>query len=701
MVNKCSIPGCRSGYDSSSSAGKTFHRFPLKNEELLSLWLKRIPRADFTPTRNSCVCSSHFLEEDFITTSSDQRRSKRSPKRLERRRLRHDAVPTQYPNCPKYLSTDPSPNRSQTATSGDRTERENRRIEEQIAAFVSSDSVDSLDSLKEKMADPATTIPSGFIEVSRNDCLMFFIIETEETVPRIRCSVKFCQNLSVILSTNDSNLPKETYSHLSTNGIITHVSQAVNLLALAKAISLEEVGINSNIYIERAVSNLLIYIEKSDSEDRNKISFLVDQLRLTQMPKHHRTYSPSVLVAASNWNAVSPRCYKQILSTSLLTLPSRSTLHRISNVLSVQSSNSETLKYLRVKINNLSELDRIVILLIDEVYVQKALEFTGGKFFGSVEGDLAKTVLCFMIKSLHHHYQDVVALIPTAKLTASSLHEYFLVVNRLLLNAGFSVVALSVDNASVNRSFFSILCDGELTPCVPNPLSGDPLHLLFDGTHLFKNFYNNFQRRKNFSCPSFDDNEPDFHPQFSHVQELYEMERNMPLRMAHKLTETIINPQNIQRLSAKLADSLFHESTCNAMEFYINHKNKPWHDTLKFLRLIRHFWNTLNVRTPRVGIHKRDSWLCPITSVTDDRLAFLRKFSNFLIKWKCSSSAGLSKEINLAAQQTCNSVIELIHFLKEKGFQYILTGNLLSDPIEKRFGIYRQMSGSNYFVSVR
>ena len=37
----------------------------------------------------------------------------------------------------------------------------------------------------------------------------------------------------------------------------------------------------------------------------------------------------------------------------------------------------------------------------------------------------------------------------------------------------------------------------------------------------------------------------------------------------------------------------------------------------------------------------------------------------------------------------------------KKGFQYVLTALFQSDPLEKRFGIYRQMSGSNYFVSVR
>ena len=195
-------------------------------------------------------------------------------------------------------------------------------------------------------------------------------------------------------------------------------------------------------------------------------------------------------------------------------------------------------KYLNVKIKNLDEMERFVILLIDEVYVQKAVEYSGGKFFGTVEGELSKTILCFMIKSLHHSYKDVVALIPTSRLTAASMYDHFLAVNRLLITAGFKVAALSVDNAAVNRSFFSLLCNGELSPCVANPLNNEPLHLLFDSTHLFKNLYNNFQRRKIFHCPTFE-GQPELHPNFQHVVELYEIEKLKPLKMAHKLSDKV------------------------------------------------------------------------------------------------------------------------------------------------------------------
>ena len=40
-------------------------------------------------------------------------------------------------------------------------------------------------------------------------------------------------------------------------------------------------------------------------------------------------------------------------------------------------------------------------------------------------------------------------------------------------------------------------------------------------------------------------------------------------------------------------------------------------------------------------------------------------------------------------------------FLEEKNFEYVLLGLITSDPIERRFGWYRQLGGANYYLSPR
>ena len=62
----------------------------------------------------------------------------------------------------------------------------------------------------------------------------------------------------------------------------------------------------------------------------------------------------------------------------------------------------------------------------------------------------------------------------------------------------------------------------------------------------------------------------------------------------------------------------------------------------------------------------------------------------------------LSTETCMTSTQTCRGLIALaIYLLEEKGFSYVLLGLITSDPIERRFGWYRQLCGANYYLSVR
>ena len=85
-------------------------------------------------------------------------------------------------------------------------------------------------------------------------------------------------------------------------------------------------------------------------------------------------------------------------------------------------------------------------LMIDEVYIAERVEYCNGPFIGITEsGTPAKTVLGFMIQSIHCHYKEVVCLIPISTLDTMTLHSWF---NKVLKALGsiFHVVAVSADN---------------------------------------------------------------------------------------------------------------------------------------------------------------------------------------------------------------------------------------------------------------
>lgn len=64
--------------------------------------------------------------------------------------------------------------------------------------------------------------------------------------------------------------------------------------------------------------------------------------------------------------------------------------------------------------------------------------------------------------------------------------------------------------------------------------------------------------------------------------------------------------------------------------------------------------------------------------------------------------SGLTKETFLAVRQTCQALTSLSkHLFNKCGFKYVLLGKIQSDNIERRFGHIRQLSGANYFISMR
>ncbi|QQP38916.1 Putative LOC101234274 [Caligus rogercresseyi] len=93
-------------------------------------------------------------------------------------------------------------------------------------------------------------------------------------------------------------------------------------------------------------------------------------------------------------------------------------------------------------------------------------------------------------------------------------------------------------------------------------------------------------------------------------------------------------------------------------------------------------------------MRKRDWSKDPIRTSDSVQLKFLENFAEWLEKWEKQKTLGLSKETFLCAIQTSKAMPKLIvHLLEKEGMDYVLTGKICSDPIEKRFGDYRSLEG--------
>ena len=139
---------------------------------------------------------------------------------------------------------------------------------------------------------------------------------------------------------------------------------------------------------------------------------------------------------------------------------------------------------------------------------------------------------------------------------------------RVMHSVGLTVVDTSMDNFSADRKFYTELCAVKLQASIPNPLDvKQPLFLLFECVHNFKNIYNNFLVQGAFNCPLFLGSKIG-KPSVKHIEKMYTMELGKPLKMAHELKDKVIHPMFIEKTNVKLADAAFHESTINTLEFY-------------------------------------------------------------------------------------------------------------------------------------
>ena len=181
------------------------------------------------------------------------------------------------------------------------------------------------------------------------------------------------------------------------------------------------------------------------------------------------------------------------------------------------------ISYISSRVEQLPQHERKIILLIDEIYISKKVEFMRGEFFGMTEDGLAKTLLYFMVKSLKGKFQDMVAIYPVSNLNKKILRKTFYEVMDRLYQSGLIVLAISVDNSSTNRSFYvNELCNGKLSTSIDHPHFPDtPLFLLFDSSYKIKNVYDNFLNRRRFIMPKFSDLECFFQADFQHLVELF------------------------------------------------------------------------------------------------------------------------------------------------------------------------------------
>ena len=583
--------------------------------------------------------------------------------------------------------------------------------------FLAEDDISSLKELEEKLNKEENL---DILKVrNENKLTIYSLKENDFGRPVIKYSLIITEDLKFSMWANEVKVPLAKVKGLFTNEKVTTLSGVLNILVRVKNMSEEKKSVTNSENTIKHCSQLLTEITPNlEEETGKKISYLTEQLNLSIVHKNARRYSSDLLCQAVLWDCTSPALFKQIHHEGLLTIPTPKHVQRLKVPFSAESGLTESNKrYLTARIANLSEREKNVNLILDEVYSSKRVEYSNGTFFGYENGTVTKTLLGFMLKSVGGKYMDIVCLFPIDKLDAEILYSMWKNVLKEVTEIGFDVIANTLDGHSSNRKFYvDLLGEGIKKIDIPHPYKNDGsrIFLLYDYVHIFKCIYNNFINKRRFICPNFHGNKggPTFTADVNHIEQLRNIELGKPLKYAHKLTDKVLHPMPIQKTNVQLADSLFHESTIEGLVYYSKHGHPEFIFTANFLRIIRTWFNVCNVKSLYAGQRTRDPVRNPIANFEGledfGGIQYLKKFAEWIKEWEqtCIENKnfkfGLSRETFMTSQQTSLGLIAVsIYLIDEKGFSYVLLFFLNSDPLERRFGWYRQLGGGNYYLSVR
>ena len=339
--------------------------------------------------------------------------------------------------------------------------------------------------------------------------------------------------------------------------------------------------------------------------------------------------------------------------------------------------------------------------MFDEMYLQKGTQYQGGKMLGADEmGNLYKGIVCFMIVGLKKNVPLMVKATPECKISGKWLVEQIVPLLKDLRTVGLKVRAVVADNHSSNVSCFNKLGKkyGKQNEYFIN-FEGQKMYLFYDATHLVKNIRNNLFAKTKFDFTSFefcnfldDIKVPAGRVQWGLIHAVYDRDQtqNANLRKAHKLSYRALHPGN-NKQDVPLALAVFDESTSAGMKSYFPARR----DASGFLDVIRTWWLISNSKQR----WHTNNYLGDAIISEDGKIDFLNAFANWVEEWS-STELSMTAQTSSALIRTTRCTAMLVQDLIAEGYDFVLTGRFQSDPLERRYGCFRMMSGGRFLVGL-
>lgn len=644
----------------------------------------------------------------YTITEIDWKTGKTLSVSLAKPKLKEGAVPCILPNCPTYLSKSKSEQVRRLPPCEKRTILEAEALKTAIAeSTITAETHRKKYNFQtfEELIDKLKYISVGenWSSIIKKDVIVFLYLDME-ILPHYILYVIINRQLQVKVCLRGIEIEsKDIQSSVCNLNQLEYIFETSEQLIKGDA---------ENVVVIDIIQNLLDTLLNKNEENK-MINFVKTQLQLYTKSKQCYRYDSDLMILSSLLMSISPHAYKFLRKSGIVILPHPNTIKNLSSAVNVNPNSVNFLSYIKEKYTFLKPEDHTVILMLDEIHIKPYFDYKGGNIVGMAynSDDVATTAHVFMIQSILTQFKDVVHILPVSKINAGDLFNVVKSVVVGLENVGFRVISIITDNNSINRKAISNFASpSQVSIVYPNPINPSrPLFFLNDSVHIFKCIRNNWLNLKNegltFCYPDFENFDIIRYASFDAVRKTYNSECHKLLKIGYGLTAKALWPSTIERQNVKLVAQVFSETTEQSLiELGPTQQIRNWKDTAEFIKIIRTWWYVVNVKTPLKGVHLRQEMQQPLTNDSNDvRYRFLNKFLCWLDKWEMIDLNGkLTKETHLALKLTTYGLVQLVEYcMKELKFQYILPGKFQTDALENRFGLYRQLSGSQYHISLR
>ena len=516
MVNKCSVFGCFTNFEGHES-GTVFVLHTLKDPEQKMIWFRFCNRSDLN-INGGClfICEKHF-EEKFIKRND-----------MRPRLIKHlIPVPTIHPKG--VYDDKPS---CLPSTSQSRKLPKQRFIQQdQTLQYQNDFKINHFHEVDESLL----AFLDGDYRIERyDDHVVFYkIIKDNLSIPSITECIRIDYDLHVQLFYKGSPIPLPNWFRKGSGCKLTYKDMLTNFSS---------------------------YLHTSCEEHRCEILLELQKLNFRKSP----VYSANLIRYSLLLRHSSLPAYK--LLQEEFKLPSLTFLRKMT------AGKIDAVKSAKCLLEN-GNISEDVILIFDEMFLQKSEEFAGGESIGADKnGELYNGVLCFMIVGLQSNVPFVIKALPEKQINGEWLREELLKCLSVLQENGFNVRGIVCDNHSNNVSAFKkiLATHGQTSDDMYfTSLNGKKVYLFFDTVHLIKNIRNNLLNRKTFLFPEF--HFDGFYDgvtvrggevSWNLFHKVYEKDQDLEakLKASPKLSAKVLHPGNCKQ-NVSVALAIFDRST--------------------------------------------------------------------------------------------------------------------------------------------